>query len=230
MSTVPGPVDRAVGCLRRLCAVAVETLPASGAGVSVFAANGQYSLLTAADGASERLEEMQFVLGEGPCVDATATGRPVLVSDLDEELPSRWPAYASAMREAGIRAIFAFPLQVGAARLGALDIFRTRSGPLSGTELACALDLTDQAVAILLTLTDGSADGLTDGLAHPADLGGDNAGVELFQAQGMVMVQLDCTLSEAMARIRAYAYAENRRLVDVARLIVARDLRFDRDE
>ncbi|MGX6601924.1 hypothetical protein ACWKSP_07295 [Micromonosporaceae bacterium Da 78-11] len=69
----------------------MKTVPAYGAGVSVLAESGRYSLLAAADAASERLEEMQFVLGEGPCVDATATGRPVLVGDLDEERPARWP-------------------------------------------------------------------------------------------------------------------------------------------
>jgi hypothetical protein len=46
----------------------------------------------------------------------------------------------------------------------------------------------------------------------------------------MVMVQIGGDLADAMARIRAYAYAENRRLVDVARDIVARRLTFDRDE
>jgi GAF domain-containing protein len=242
MSAVPGPVDRAVGRLRRLCAVAVHTLPASGAGVSVYAENGQYSLLTAADPASERLEEMQFVLGEGPCVDATATGRPVLISDLRDESPSRWPVYRAAMHEAGIRAIFAFPLQVGAARLGVLDIFRTRPGPLVRTELVRAFQLTEQAVNILLTLQNPGPDGEPDAGSDPpaadatgdvgdGDDGDDGAvSVELFQAQGMVMVQLGCTLSEAMTRIRAYAYAEDRRLLDVARDIVARDLRFGGDE
>jgi AmiR/NasT family two-component response regulator len=63
---------------------------------------------------------------------------------------------------------------------------------------------------------------------HPDDDA--TSSTELFQAQGMVMIQLRSTLSDAMARIRAYSYAENRRLIDVARAIVARDLRFDRDE
>jgi hypothetical protein len=222
VSTAPGPVDRAVKRLRGVCAVAVETLSASGAGVSVLVQNGQYGLLTGADAASERLEEMQFVLGEGPCVDATATGRPVLVSDLRDEAPNRWPLYAPAMNEAGIRAIFAFPLQVGAARLGALDVFRAQPGPLSRVELISAFRLTDQAVTILLSLqpSEGS----------PEPLPRDEAGAELFQAQGMVMVQLDGTLPEAMARIRAYAYGESRRLIDVVRDIVERRLRFDKDE
>jgi len=50
---------------------------------------------------------------------------------------------------------------------------------------------------------------------------------ELFQAQGMVMVQLGVTIGEALVRMRAYAYAENRRLEDIARDVVNRQLRLD---
>jgi AmiR/NasT family two-component response regulator len=50
---------------------------------------------------------------------------------------------------------------------------------------------------------------------------------ELFQAQGMVMVQLGVSLADALARIRAHAYATNRPLREVAADIVARRLRFD---
>jgi hypothetical protein len=127
--------------------------------------------------------------------------------------------------ESGSCAVFAFPLQVGAAQLGVLDLFRARAGTLSRAELGRALALADDAVRVLL---DGQERGL-DGDGSPADepLGGT---AELFQAQGMVMVQIGGTLAEAMARLRAYAYAHDLRLVEVARAIVARELRFDRDE
>jgi GAF domain-containing protein len=221
-----GPVDGVVDKLRGLCGRAVTTLPASGAALSVATKDRQYSLLTAADQASERLEELQFVLGEGPCVDASVSRRPVLVSDLRCEGPLRWPAYTSAMAEAGVCAVFAFPLHVGAAQLGVLDFFRTRPGPLSGAELGRAFALADDAVAILLDGQDRSAENPD---APPMD--GATAGPsELFQAQGMVMIQIGSTLAESMSRIRAYAYAENRRLADVAREIVARELRFDLDQ
>jgi GAF domain-containing protein len=225
LPTVPGPVDRAIGRLRELCADAVRTLPADGAGISVLVQAGQYNLMAAADEASERLEEIQFVLGEGPCVEVTRTGRPVLVSDLEGDAARRWPAYATAMREVGIRGVFAFPLQVGGARLGVLDFFRADPGRLSRSELIRAFQLADTAVAALLSLPDGPAQ-----VPAPTFADADAESSELFQAQGMVMVQLDGTLPEAMARIRAHAYAENRRLADVARDIVARRLWFDRDE
>jgi GAF domain-containing protein len=223
--TPADPVDRAVERLRKLCVLAVRTMPVTGAGVSVYAQDGTYALLTAADAASERLEETQFVLGQGPCLDATATGRPVLVPDLAGAVPGRWPQYAAAMHEAGIRAIFAFPLQVGAARLGAFDLFRARPGPLSRAELVRAFQLTDEAVTILLALQTDTPEAEEYREDEPADVSS-----ELFQAQGMVMVQLDGTLAEGMARIRAYAFAHNRRLADVARDIVGGRLRFDRDE
>jgi GAF domain len=220
-----GPGDRGADRLRRLCHLAVHTLPASGAGLSVVAQDNQFSLLAAADPVSERLEELQFVLGEGPCVAAAADGRPVLVPDLAADGPRRWPAYAAAVLEAGFCAVFAFPLQVGAAQLGVLDLFRSQPGSLTGPELNRALNLADAAVTVLL---DGQRRHGPDGAGSPADELG--ATTELFQAQGMVMVQIGGTLPEAMARIRAHAYAGDHRLVDVARAIVARELRFERDE
>ena len=221
-----GPDDRVVDQLRRLCMLAVRTLPASGAGLSVVAKDKQFSLLAAADPVSERLEELQFVLGEGPCVDAAAARRPVLVPDLAGEGPGRWPAYTTAVLEGGFRAVFAFPLQVGAAQLGVLDLFRAGTGALTGKELSRAFSLADDAVTVLL---DGQQSQRLDGDGSPEDetLG---ATTELFQAQGMVMIQIGGTLAEAMARIRAYAYAQDQRLVDVARAIVARELHFERDE
>jgi GAF domain-containing protein len=233
----PGVVDPVAEQLRRLCARAMTTLPAAGAGLSVLSADRQYSLLASADPASEQLEELQFVLGEGPCVDAAAARRPVLVPNLGDAGPARWPGYTPAASELGVRAVFAFPLQVGAAQLGVLDLYRNEPGYLTGDELRCALGFVDEAVAILLGGQErraGRAQGL-DALEWTLDAGAIQPAVmlpgpvELFQAQGMVMAQIGGTLTEAMARIRAYAYANDRRLIDVARDIVARKVRFDRD-
>jgi len=222
VSMVPVPADPIVARLCRLCQRAVSSLSATGAGLSVVARDNQFSLLAAADPASERLEELQLVLGEGPCIDAAAARRPVLIADLGWDGPTRWPVYAGAGHDAGIRAIFAFPLQVGAAQLGVLDLFRAVPGPLSGPELRRAFDLADEAVTLLLDDQGHDGDERSSGEAMAGS-------VELFQAQGMVMIQIGGTLAEAMVRIRAHAYAQNRRLIDVARDIIGRDLWFDRD-
>ncbi|MET0416955.1 MAG: GAF and ANTAR domain-containing protein [Actinoplanes sp.] len=210
--------------LRQICRDAAGELSASGVGLSVLAVNGVHGMAAASDPATERIEELQFTFGEGPCVDAHAASRPLLIPDLAEVAMGRWPVYGPAAHEAGIRAVFAFPLQFGATRLGVLDVFRTTIGGLTQSELGQALLFADRAVTALLDIQESATperDGLDEALDHHA---------ALFQAQGMVMVQLRVSLAEAMVRMRAMAYADNRHLNDIAADIVARRLRFDRDQ
>jgi len=221
-----GEPDGTAGLLRRICQAAVTTLSASGAGVTVMTGDGVQGVSAASDSDSGRLEELQFTLGEGPCLEAYGSRRPVLVPNLADGALTRWPAYAPAVAQAGVRAVFAFPLQIGAARLGVLDVFRNRTGWLTADELWHAALLADVAVAALLDQQEQ-----TSGDARRADLDDSiDYHAELFQAQGMVMVQLGVSLGEAMARMRAYAYAENRRLSEVAHDVVTRRLRFDPDD
>lgn len=221
----PQDRDGVLGSLRRLCAAAAQALSASGAAVTVLAEDGVRGVTVAPDPASARIEELQFVLGEGPGIDALADRRPVLVPDLVGEATDRWPVYTAAAGDLGVRAVFVFPLQVGAARLGVLEVYRVRPGQLSGRELRHALMFAEVALTRLLdgpdhALPEAAADGLAGAVERRA---------ELFQAQGMIMVQLGVGLADALARIRAHAYAENRQLGDVAADIIARRLRFDPD-
>lgn len=213
----PGRPDDTAGLLRRVCRAATTALAMSGAGISLMTDDGGRSVCAASDPRSEGIEDLQFVLGEGPCMDAHATRRPVLVPDLAGEAARRWPFYTPAARERGVRAVFAFPLQVGAARLGVLDVFRDRAGMLGADELPRALTFADVTVESLLDGPEQVASAL-------------DQSAEVFQAQGMVMVQLGVGISEATARMRAYAYAENRPLIDIARDVVARRLRFTPDD
>lgn len=213
----------AVSRLQALCGQASRALSAAGVGVSVMAAGGGYGIAAASDSATERIEELQFTFGEGPCVDAYASRRPVLITELDGAAMRRWPVYAPAVHRAGIRAVFAFPLQVGAARLGVLDVFRTRAGPLSRDELGQAFTFGERAVT---TLLDGQDRGDAE---HDVDEAIEQ-GAAVWQAQGMVMVMLGVTITEALVRLRAHAFAADRRLSQVAADVVAGRLHFDRDD
>ena len=224
-STDPEASDGVVGTLHRLCRAVAVALSGCGAGVSLMAEDGVRGVATASDAAAEWLEELQFVLGEGPCIDAFDGRRPVLVSDLADGAVRRWPFYARAAYDGGVRAVFAFPLQVGAARLGVLDVFRARPGPLTADELGQALTFAEVAVT---TLLDGQ-DAASPGAAAPGLDGAMDGRAVLFQAQGMVMVQLGVSLAAALTRMRAYSYTENRPLGEVARDVVARRLVFGRD-
>jgi len=214
------------GRLQRLCKVLTRVLPASAAGVCLLT-EGQVGGGTAAVWGpnSHELEELQFSLGEGPSIDAFTSRRPVLEPDLPGRGMLRWPGYAPAAHDYGVRAVFAIPLQVGAARLGALDIYREEVGSLSAKALSQAVTFADIAVTLLCDGQDTTAESETvtsvdDVLAYRA---------EVYQAQGMVMVDLGVTLTEAMARLRGYAYAEGLPLIDVARYVVAGTLKLDRD-
>ena len=212
--------------LHSLCGAVVRSLPASGAALSVMTPDGDRGLVIASDRTSRLMAELQVTLGEGPVIDAYALRRPVLESRLDGDPMIRWPSFAPAAIAAGVHAVFAFPLQMGAARLGVLDLHRADAGELSVDALRKALTFAEVAVMTLL-----------DDRRPPNDSGSGPLGLEqamadqseLYQAQGMVKVQLGVSLGEAMARIRAHAYASDRSLTDVAHGIVTRELRLDRD-
>jgi hypothetical protein len=218
------PLGRPVR-LQQLCRAAVRTVPALGAAVTVMTPDGLQPVAVASDPKTQTLEELQFSFGEGPCVEAFADRRPVLESDLGGRRHTRWPAYTAAALEQGVQAVFAFPLQIGAARLGVLDMYRELPGGLSAPTLRRALTFAEVALSILL---EGQADA---GPEHPVqDLeSAVESRSELFQAQGMVMIQLGVSLAESMSRLRAHAYANDRRLGDVARDVVVRRLQFEPD-
>lgn len=214
----------AAGRLQRLCRVATRSLAASGVGVSVLSGVGAQVTAAASDLRFDRIEELQFTVGEGPCIDAFSTRRPVLCPDLEQDSTLRWPGYGPAARSEGVRAVFAFPMQVGAVRLGAVDVYRDEIGDLARQTVVQALIYADIALSTLLD------DQLRDGYDAGPRLDETLAGrFEVYQAQGMVMIQLGVGAAEAMARLRAHAYANDRRLVDVAEDIVARRLSLEGD-
>jgi hypothetical protein len=138
-----------------VCAAAVVGVGVDGAGVTVMVSPTVRDTVHATDRVAGELEEWQLTFGQGPCVDAFAAGGPVLVVDLGSpDYSARWPAFTPAALDSGAQAVFALPLQVGAIRLGVLDLYRTRPGPLSPHELADALAFADTASMLLL---DGAA-------------------------------------------------------------------------
>jgi hypothetical protein len=182
------------------------------------------------DPVCEQLAELQLTLGEGPCHDVLVSAAPVLAADLaDAEPGRRWPAFTPAARELGAEAVFAFPLIVGAIRAGVMGLYRRSAGPLPDSQLGNLLILADAATLLLLDAADGYSE-LGDG-AGPGGQSPDLAQhrAEIDQATGMLTVQLGVPVAEAFVRLRAYAYAEDRRLADVAGDIVGRRLRLHPD-
>ena len=245
-----GPLTKAmIGMVRdgddhllaeQICRACVLALHVDGAAISLLTATEARQTLSVTDSTAAKVEDLQFTLGEGACVEAAVSGRPVLVPDLhDHGLTRRWPVFASAVAEqTDARALFALPLQLGAINLGVVDLYRTTPGPLRGDELRDVIAAADTATLLLLEVSAGPpADGGHSngqcGQARREDgawwdgLHSDRA--EVHQATGMILAQLGVPAQDAFVRLRAYAFAHQRPVGDVAHDVVARRLVFTED-
>jgi hypothetical protein len=226
-----------------VCTAAVAALPVGGAGMSAMSRGRASHPLCSTDSVSQQLEELQLTLGEGPCVDAYVLGSTVLCPDLlAGELQRHWTVFTDAALEAGARAVFAFPLQIGTISPGVLDLYSSSSVELNADEVADAMAFADTATLVLLDARisetgvpsdteaagTGAAGPSTSGTDRPDappfdDLGGYRA--EIDQATGILTVQLGVGFEEAFIRLRAHAYAQGTRISVVAADVVAHRLR-----
>jgi GAF domain-containing protein len=207
----------------RLCEVCAEVSATSGAGIMLMCDDAPVGSVCTTNEVSDLIEELQYELGEGPCVDAHNDGLPVLEPDLADPATPRWLAFSPPALAAGTRAVFGFPLRVGAARLGAMNLYRDRPGKLSDDQHADALVMADVAAQAVLAM---QANAPLDTVATELEAGANFHLVE-HQASGMVATQLGISVREALVRLRAHAFSHDLGLDEVAESIVARQLRFD---
>ena len=208
---------------KRLCDVCADVTGVTGAGIMLMAGDVARGSVCNTDGVSALIEQLQYELGEGPCVDAYHGDRPVLEPDLAHPATPRWLAFTGPVLQAGARAVFGFPVHVGVVRLGALNLYNDQPGVLTDDQHADALVMADIAGQALLLL---QADAAPESVAVELE---SNANFQyvVHQASGMVAVQLEVPVAEALERLRAHAFGNDRPLTDVARDIVGRRLRFD---
>lgn len=200
------------------------------AAISLVFDGANAGTLGSSDASARRYDELQFTLGEGPCLESVARRSPVLVADLADPTDTRWPAYGPAMLANDIRWVFAMPLLVAGEHVGALDLFRAMPGRLNGDEFAGAAAAAELAGIPLLDLMDGDlqaavADPTSNAWAELNSL----SRAEVSQATGMLVAQLGIEPTAALVRLRAHAYATGQTATDVARDILDRRLRLEAD-
>ena len=169
------------------------------------------------------LDEEQFTVGEGPTFENQRGDLPLLVSHLGGGLRPKWPTFTSFALSQGVHACFCFPVRIGAARIGVLTLYRVFPLPLTASQYADAL--------ILASLT---ADELIHASTHHHDepasalaLAGLSNVSEIHQAAGMIAEQFNCSLVDALVRLRAAAYANAEPLSIVAKKILQRELHLE---
>ena len=136
------------GILDQLVLRIVEILPVTGAGVTLITPTTEPRFVAASDAAALRYEELQTELGEGPCLVAYRSGEAVAVADLQSD--GRFPKFGPKAVQAGLRAVFTFPLRQGDKQLGALDLYRQTPGGLDDDDMATAQTLADVTAAYLV--------------------------------------------------------------------------------
>jgi len=213
-----------------LCEACVALLDVDAAAISLIFDGASSGTLGSSGAPARMYDELQFTLGEGPCLESVARRMPIMVVDLADPEEARWPAYGPAMLAHQIRGVYAIPVVVAGEYVGALDLFRGLPGPLPGADLAVAVAAAELAGVPLLDLL---ASDLQAAVADPTS----NAWAELntlsraevSQATGALVAQLEVEPAEALVRLRAHAYATGRGVTDVARDILDRRLRLEAD-
>lgn len=205
----------------RVCRACSAVLDMTGAGITLIADGVPTGSLCTSDPISEIIEDLQFTLGEGPCLDAYRDDRVVSEPDLARNVSTRWPAFAGPALDAGARALFAFPLRTGTARLGAINFYRDVPGVLEEDQHSDGLVVGDLVARWVLEVQGAAPEGV---LATQIEEGA-NPRFVVYNAAGMTSAQLGISVDEAMVRLRAYAFSNARTLNTVAEDVVNRRLR-----
>jgi GAF domain len=209
--------------LQRLCEICADVADVGGAGILLMSDHAPRRSAPTTNSVTALINELQVGFDEGPGADAHRFGRDVLEPDLDALPSGRWSAFQGPARDAGVRAVFGFPVRVGAVRLGALSLHSDRAGQLSDDQRINASVIASLAAQAILCL---------EANLPPAELAGEllvSAAHQMavHQAAGMIAVQLDVSVGQALVHMRAHAFAHRRTLIDVAQEVVDGRLRFD---
>jgi hypothetical protein len=208
-----------------LVASSVQVTGADGAAVALLTSNARArDLLCATDAVAARIDELQFTIGQGPCLEAFMHQVPVMVPDLGEVATVvRWPAFASeVLGELSVHGVFAFPIVAGRARLGVLELYRHAAQPLSDSHVDAAATLAEHLGSTILDELE-TYQGSPDDDGSPVPRGRHVwARADINAAIGMIAVRVGVPAEDASAWLRAHAYAQSRSVSSLAGDIVER--------
>lgn len=206
-----------------LCAVAAEIIALSGAGIALVSSGRQLTAMCTSDSTADRLMDIELTIGEGFTTDACQSNHAIEEPDLMDSTSRRWPVYTPLALHAGARAVFGFPVQIGAIRLGALSLYRDSPGPLSDSQTTDAYLMASVIGRAVLALQAGAPRGsLSEQLENEATFD-----FAVHQAAGMVAVQGSMSVGDALVALRSHAFTINSPLSTLATRVVVRKVRFE---
>lgn len=210
----PSSEDGTTLTAQAVCSSLRRELDAIEVAVTVTSSEPTDAVIAEATRSDTHLSDLEVTVAQGPVGDAVAGRKPSLVPRLDAAF-GRWPGYVSVARERGVASVYAFPLGASASPMGAITVYMARSDGLNEQQLRLSRGAAELASWLLLTER-------PDVLHYNSDewYSAREGRSEVYQAQGMVGVDLDMALPEAIALMRAYAFAAGMTLTEVAGEIV----------
>ncbi len=205
-----------------LCLACTDVLGVTGAGLMLISGNKSLGCIGVSDDIARAVEEVEYTLGEGPCIAAFNNKIPIFDPDLNDD-GERWPEFRRGALAAGVGAAFGFPLLVDRVCIGALNLYQDRAGSLTEQQVDDALIAADVASRTLLTWQADAPPGMVAWQLETVP----NHRVEVHQAAGRVSVQAAVSVDNALVLLRAYAFSQDRPISDVARDVAEGRLRFD---
>jgi len=214
--------------LDQLCEACVRVLDIDGMSIAVISGQAIRETLCARGGHALQIDQLQFTVGEGPCLEACSAGKPMSIPDLLDETDERWPVFSSAVSEIApeLRAIFGFPLLVGSQGIGAMNLYRHSPGELGEKQIREAIRACELAVPIILEdfpIQRDSEFGTYFQKYAVIDR------TSVYRATGLLMLTHDLTSWEAFDRLRAFAFSQGRLVEDVAEDVVAHRIQLSDD-
>lgn len=206
-----------------LCATFVDDLGVSGASISVVSYGGRQASICSSDATAARAEALQFQLGEGPHWDALSSRAPVIATDLNAATEDRWPMLLDGVRGIGIQSLFAFPMLMGAALVGVVDLYSTTPRSVDKEFIAKA---SLRAGRVAMGAVQRALHSATDPASEESPMA-PALRREVHQATGMIITQLDISATAAFARLQGHAFVTERPIDDVAHEVVMGTLAFD---
>ena len=203
-----------------LCTFCLDSLAADGAAIVVVVGTVPQRVMASAGNVGAQLPSIEFELGEGPSFDCVKMGSIIEVTDLANPRHTKWPLFTERALASGVSSLTAIPLAKGMNQLGALEIFGTEPRSMTRQNIIDGIKIAQRISSILLELP---AEAIISTQARNW-MAPDQDRIRIHQASGMVAYMLDSTIEEALDRMRAHSFSHNLSLIEVANLIVSRDL------
>ena len=202
-----------VDFLHGLAGLAAAIVPGTRCGITLRR-DGQVASVAGSDDVAMRMDEIQYLQGRGPCLEAMNTSRRVDVRDISAE--DRWGDYRAHALANGIQSVVSLPLTVGGDSIGAINLFGSSTAAFTEPDVARAQAFTDQAgTALTILLRQASRitldDQLREALATRA---------VIDQALGILMYAQKITSREAFEILRHASQTGNRKVSVIAAEVV----------